>query len=76
MYKLEKQPDLKTKYAQVIEEYLHLDHLEKVPQHEINNEGIYLPHFAILRLDKDTSQVRVVFDASCKVKMEFLLMIF
>lgn len=65
--KLNKETDLKTKYVEVLEEYLHLDHMERIPEHEVNNiKGTYLPHFAVVRNDKDTTKVRIVFDASCK----------
>lgn len=78
--KLEKNSDMKTKYSQVVQEYIALEHLEEVPEIQVNNsKGIYLPHFAVVRLDKDTTQVRIVFDASCKgengISLNDLLMV-
>ena len=78
--RLSKNTDMEVKYHKVLEEYLLLEHMEKVPEKERNNsKGIYLPHFAIIREDKDTTQVRIVFDASCKgengVSLNNLLMI-
>ncbi|KAJ0169553.1 hypothetical protein K1T71_014738 [Dendrolimus kikuchii] len=78
--KLEKNSDMRAKYSQVMEEYLSLGHLEKVPEEEVNNsKAVYLPHFAVVRFDKDTTQVRVVFDASCKgedgISLNDLLMV-
>ncbi|XP_064072091.1 uncharacterized protein LOC135193463 [Vanessa tameamea] len=67
--KFSKDPILKTKYQEVISEYLKLDHMEEVPPEDINNpKAIYLPHHAVIRNDKETTKVRIVYDASCKGK--------
>nr|XP_049703353.1 uncharacterized protein LOC126056028 [Helicoverpa armigera] len=72
--KLKKDPDLKERYKQVINEYLELGHMEKVPEAEKGKrDTIYLPHHAVVREDKDTTKVRVVFDASCKCKKGYSL---
>lgn len=61
--------NLKMKYTEVIEEYIGLKHIEVIPENEINRENaIYLPHHAVIKEDKTTTKVRVVFDASCKGK--------
>lgn len=61
--------ELKEKYIQVFEEYLQLGFMEKVPETEMDNtETVYLPHHAVIRNDKDTTKLRVVYDASCKYK--------
>lgn len=68
-HRLNKDEYLKLKYRDVIDEYLTLGHMEEVPKSEVNNaKAIYLPHHAVIRQDKDTTKVRVVFDASCKGK--------
>lgn len=56
---------LKSEYTTVIHEYLQLGHMKKV---EIEDEcnAIYLAHHAVIRQDKETSRVRVVFDASAR----------
>lgn len=65
--KLEKADEMKAKYTEDLEEYLHLGHMEKIPELEVNNsKGAYLSHFTVIRNDKDTTQVRIVLDASCK----------
>ncbi|XP_045493460.1 uncharacterized protein LOC123692730 [Colias croceus] len=64
--RLLKNPKLKAEYAAVIEEYKRLGHVETVPSHEEDlADAVYLPHHAVIREDKDTTKVRVVFNASC-----------
>ncbi|XP_022835494.1 uncharacterized protein LOC111362949 [Spodoptera litura] len=65
--RLAKNNKLRADYANVIQEYLSLNHMVEVPEREKNNKkSVYLPHHAVVREDKDTTKVRVVFDASCK----------
>ncbi|XP_038221292.1 uncharacterized protein LOC119839163, partial [Zerene cesonia] len=64
--RLLKNPKLKAEYASVIEEYKSLGHVKTVPSHEEDcDDAVYLPHHAVIREDKDTTKVRVVFKASC-----------
>ncbi|XP_060801124.1 uncharacterized protein LOC132901919 [Amyelois transitella] len=63
--KLDKDNDLKNKYIEVINEYLKLDHMRPVKETDDMTEfAVYLPHHAVVRNDKSTSKVRVVFNAS------------
>ncbi|XP_045541437.1 uncharacterized protein LOC123722922 [Papilio machaon] len=55
---------MKKEYVKVIDEYLDLGHMEKVDDKE-TTDAVYLPHHAVVRNDKLTTKVRVVFDASC-----------
>ncbi|XP_013178804.1 PREDICTED: uncharacterized protein LOC106125929, partial [Papilio xuthus] len=55
---------MKKDYVKVINEYLDLGHMEKVEDKE-RTDAVYLPHHAVVRNDKITTKVRVVFDASC-----------
>lgn len=65
--RFKKNPEIKTRYSEVIHEYLDLGHMHRVPANEVNsNEAVYLPHHAVIREDKSTTKVRVVFDASSK----------
>ncbi|XP_072948468.1 uncharacterized protein [Epargyreus clarus] len=65
--RLDKDESLKYKYQQCLDEYLNLDHMEIVPTSEIENpKSIYLPHHAVVKEDRETTKVRIVFDASCK----------
>lgn len=64
--KLSKSPTLKQQYSEVMQEYIRLGHMELVPPEQRNATGaVYLPHHAVIREDKITTKVRVVFDASC-----------
>ncbi|XP_014356362.2 uncharacterized protein LOC106709163 [Papilio machaon] len=65
--KLARNPKLSEEYAKVIEEYKTLNHMKPVPKDDIDNpKAVYLPHHAVVKEDRDTTKVRVVFDASCK----------
>ncbi|XP_075990161.1 uncharacterized protein LOC142985798 [Anticarsia gemmatalis] len=65
--KLGRNSQLKSEYTKVIDEYLQLNHMRKVNELEKGNKNaVYLPHHAVVREDRDTTKVRVVFDASCK----------
>lgn len=72
--RLNKNPELHAQYRDVINEYLQLGHMEEVPENERENiAGVYLPHHAVVKQDRDTTKVRVVFDASCKGKNDVSL---
>lgn len=62
--RLLKDPYLKAEYSKVIQEYLDMGHMEAVNDRD-NAKAVYLPHHAVVRQDKTTSKVRIVFDASC-----------
>ncbi|XP_022836959.1 uncharacterized protein LOC111364343, partial [Spodoptera litura] len=49
-----------------MDEYLKLNHMVEITPSEIDKPAVYLPHHAVLREDKLTTKLRVVFDASCK----------
>ena len=67
--KLKNQPEILKQCDGVIREQLHSGLVEKVPQDQIPPPGDvhYLPHRTVVRLDRDTTKVRVVYDASSKV---------
>lgn len=65
--KLSRDPKLRQEYNKVFEEYLNLNHMVEVPENELENPyAVYLPHHAVVREDKETTKVRIVFDASSK----------
>ena len=67
--KLAKQREIATAYQGVIDSYKQKGYITEV---QIENQPAgqvwYLPHFPVVRLDKSTSKVRPVFDASAKFK--------
>ena len=64
--KLKRDPILKQRYSDVISEYIEMGHMEVITPEERESQGsVYLPHHAVIREDKTTTKVRVVFDASC-----------
>ncbi|CAH2084595.1 unnamed protein product [Euphydryas editha] len=65
--KLSKDLKLREEYNRVMSEYLSMDHMRLVSESELQkSKAVYLPHHAVVREDKDTTKVRVVFDASSK----------
>lgn len=63
--KFERNENLKIEYKKVIQEYIQLGHMKKAEM-EDTNPAVYLAHRAVIREDKDTTKLRVVFDASAK----------
>ncbi|XP_050676437.1 uncharacterized protein LOC126973267 [Leptidea sinapis] len=61
--KLIKQPSLKEKYKEFINEYADLGHLTKINRPEF---GYFMPHHAVIREKSETTKLRVVFNASSK----------
>jgi hypothetical protein len=70
--KLNKMPIVKQEYQATIEQYLQKGYIRKVTCEENTHTEVhmkwYLPHFPVVRLDKDSTKVRIVFDASAKIK--------
>lgn len=65
--KFEKDPEIKKQYSEVFHDYLNLGHMERVPANDLSKpSAVYLPHHAVIRNDKTTTKVRIVFDASMK----------
>ena len=66
--KLKRSPSLAAEYQQVIKTQLESGIIEKINDSEPVEVGkvCYLPHKAVIRENKETTKVRVVFDASAK----------
>lgn len=65
--RLSKNAYLKKRYTDVINEYIQLGHMREVDQKDkLKDIAVYLPHHAVVRDDKSTTKVRVVFNASEK----------
>ncbi|XP_075151078.1 uncharacterized protein LOC142225184 [Haematobia irritans] len=63
--KLARTPDIKAEYDAAIREYLQLGHMRKVdPQNIYKTPHYYLPHHAVIKPDRTTTKLRVVFNAS------------
>ncbi|XP_073820628.1 uncharacterized protein [Musca autumnalis] len=64
--KLMRTPEIKDEYDKSIIEYLELGHMRKINPEEINDTpNYYLPHHAVIKPDRLTTKLRVVFNASC-----------
>ncbi|CAD5217992.1 unnamed protein product [Bursaphelenchus xylophilus] len=68
MRKLEKDPELKVKYKKIFDDQLQEGIIEKVTTNEMDNVISYVPHQAVIRPDKATTKIRVVFDCSASPK--------
>ncbi|XP_047123010.2 uncharacterized protein LOC105849104 [Hydra vulgaris] len=63
--RLMKNKSLGEEYNNIIKQYQEKGYLEKINKRDLG-DGWYLPHFLILRPDKSTTKVRIVFDGSAK----------
>jgi len=64
---LKKDDRLAEDYKATIQAYVEKGYLRKVPLDEqLPNNVWYLPHFPVVRMDKTTTKVRIVFDCAAK----------
>ncbi|XP_045205909.2 uncharacterized protein LOC123558098 [Mercenaria mercenaria] len=68
--RLESKPDVLKKYDNVIREQLEKGIIEKVETFQQDGILHYLPHHAVIKVDKSTTKLRIVYDASAKTKCE------
>ena len=61
--KFDRQPEVAAAHKGFMEEYLRLNHMERVPDDEEKSPCTYIPHHLITKKD-NPSKVRVVFNAS------------
>ena len=71
--KLRKDPELLKEYSNIIDEYIQEGILEEVPTIHKTNAVHYLPHRAVVPEERETTKVRIVFDASAKYQNQFSL---
>ena len=65
--KLLKEPELIREYNQIIEEQLSKGVMEKVAAEDNEKENVhYLSHHAVIRRDRETTKLRIVYDGSAK----------
>ena len=64
--RLRRDNDVASSYGATIQKYLEKGYIELVDEDK-DDEGVwYLPHFPVLRPDKATTKVRIVFDAAAR----------
>ena len=67
MNRLKQTPILLKEYNAIIEEQIEQGIVERVPvEREGNSEMHYIPHHGVIRNDRDTTKLRIVFDGSVK----------
>ena len=64
--RFEKNPQLKIKYCEFLNEYKELKYLSLVQNKHLVVSGFYLPHHAVMKEDSTTTKIRVVYDGSAK----------
>jgi len=55
---------LKNEYTQIIDEYLKLNYISVVE--DVDDDGYYMTHHAVIKESSNTTKLRIVFDASAK----------
>ena len=64
--RLRRDPEIAESYSRTIRQYADKGYIVKA-EHDSDQPAWYLPHFAVLRPDKETTKTRIVFDASAAV---------
>ena len=69
-FKLSKTPDILREYENIIQEQLAAGIIENIPNQsseELNDEDVhYLPHHGVIRKNRETTKLRIVYDGSAK----------
>ena len=60
-----KGPEVMEAYNKIFQDYEKKDYIRQVPQSEVEKQW-FLPHFPVVKEDRVTTKVRVVFDAAAK----------
>lgn len=60
-----KGPEVMKAYSKIFDDYEKKNYVQKVPKSEAKEQW-FLPHFPVIREDRVTTKVRIVFDASLK----------
>jgi hypothetical protein len=69
--KLRADPELLNEYNKIIRDQLETGIIERIPDtSDDENQVNYLPHHPVIRKDKDTTKIRVVYDGSAKNSKE------
>ena len=66
--KLKKDEFTQTEYRKTIESYIEKGYMKRVSEEETSPPEVwYLPHFPVVRMDKTSTKVRIVFDCSAQM---------
>ncbi|KAK3710253.1 hypothetical protein QZH41_006792, partial [Actinostola sp. cb2023] len=64
---LKKKPQIAERYKEVMDANIKKGYIQKVEPHEEDTKpSWYLPHFPVVREDKQTTKVRIVYDSAAK----------
>ena len=55
-------------YGEIFDEYLKLGIIEEVQTQGDTGQVVYLPHKEVVKEDRSSTKLRIVFDASAKYK--------
>ena len=66
--RLDKTPHLLNEYDKIFDEYLKLGIIEEVQAQGETGQVVYLPHKEVIKEDRSTTKLRIVFDASGNYK--------
>ena len=72
LHRLQKDKRMLKEYDQVIQEQIKQGIVEKVPSVEGHGPVHYLPHLPVVRADRTTTKIRVVYDGSAKTSDSML----
>ena len=70
---LDKNPALLKNYNNIINDYLNQGIIEPVIDNDTSNATHYLPRRPMIRKEKDTTKVKIVYDASAKTSGQYSL---
>ena len=65
---LKKRPNIEEAYKSNLELYEKKNYIRKIDPSEVKDTKWYLPHFPVVKPDRETTKVRIVFDASAQYK--------
>jgi len=66
--RLKKDDDLKQSYDRIIVDYLEKGYITELTEERMKNVKWWLPHFPVIKRNKETTKIRIVFDAAAKSK--------
>ena len=69
--RFQRNPELSEKYHNAMEEYIYNGYAEQIPKDEIQSDRediYYLPHLAVIKENRETTKVRIVYHGSSKVE--------